>query len=174
MEILDSLGINFGILFAQIVNFLIVLYLLKRFAYGPFLRIMSERKNIIGSGIKKAEDAERKIQQIKIQREKILGNANEKASQILKQIEETGKGKAEEIINESQIEKEKILIMAKEQGKMEIEKMQKIQKEGMFSASLKLTEKILRAKIDAEKDRQIIEEFLSNISPVKKSGANKT
>ena len=173
MEILENLGIDWKILLAQTINFLVILYLLKRFAYRPFLKILRERKEKIDKGIKRSEEIEKRIQAIKSQKEKILENARQNAFQILKQIEEKGRGKAEQIIKESQKEKEKILEMARKQGEMEIEKMQEIQRKGIINISLGLTEKILKMKIDAEKDKQIIEEFLLNLRPVRDNASNR-
>ena len=138
MEILENLGIDWKILLAQIINFLVILYLLKRFAYRPFLKILRERKEKIDKGIKRSEEIEKRIQAIK-----------------------------------SQKEKEKILEMARKQGEMEIEKMQEIQRKGIINISLGLTEKILKMKIDAEKDKQIIEEFLLNLRPVRDNASNR-
>ena len=93
MGIFESLGINWKILLGQIVNFLLVLYLLKRFALKPFLKILNERKEKIEGGVKNAENAERKIQLAGEERDKILKEGREKANLILKKSEERGKGK---------------------------------------------------------------------------------
>jgi F-type H+-transporting ATPase subunit b len=155
MDILQSLGIDWKLLLAQIINFLVILFLLKKFAYKPFLK-----KNIIKQGIKKSEKAEKMLQTIKVQRDKILTNAQKKAQQLFKQNEKRGEEKAIQIIECAHKEKEGILATAVQQGKMEAEKMQKDHKQGMLHLSLGLTEKILRQKIDYKKDEQIINEFL--------------
>jgi F-type H+-transporting ATPase subunit b len=49
-------GINWFTFFAQIVNFLLVLYLLKRFLYGPIMKAMAEREAQMTARFKEAED----------------------------------------------------------------------------------------------------------------------
>jgi F-type H+-transporting ATPase subunit b len=198
MEILQSLGIDWKILLAQIINFLVILFLLKKFAYKPFLKILRERKKIIRQGIEKSEKAEKMLQTIKVQRDKILTNAQKKAQQLFKQNEKRGEEKALQIIESAkkaqqlfkqnekrgeekalQIiesahkEKKGILATAVQQGKMEAEKIQKDHKQGMLYLSLGLTEKILRQKINYEKDEQIIDEFLLHLCPVNEKVSDK-
>jgi len=165
MEILQSLGIDWKLLLAQIINFLVILFLLKKFAYKPFLKILRKRKEIIKQGVEKSEKAEKVLQTIKTQRNKILVNAHKKAQQLFKQNEKRGEEKALQIIENAHKEKEKILATAIQQGKMEAEKIQKDHKQRMLHLSLGLTEKILRQKIDYEKDKQIIDEFLLHLCP---------
>jgi F-type H+-transporting ATPase subunit b len=173
MEILQSLGIDWKLLLAQIINFLVILFLLKRFAYKPFLKILRDRKEIIKQGVEKSEKAEKMIQAIKVKRDKILTNAQKKAQQLFKQNEKRGEEKALQIIEGAHKEKEGILATALQQGKIEAEKMQNIHKQGMVYLSLGLTEKILRQKIDYAKDEQIINEFLLRLSPVSEKVSGK-
>ena len=55
MELLDKFGINFSVLLAQAVNFLIVLVVLYRFAYKPILKILHDRTRTIETSLKNAE-----------------------------------------------------------------------------------------------------------------------
>ncbi len=163
MEILESLGIDWKLLLGQIFNFLLILFLLKKFAYKPLLDLLKERTKKIQDGIKKSEKAQEIIQMVKEQKDKILKNAQEKASEVLKQNEERGKEKAEEIFNQATKEKEDILVAAKEQGKADIKKMRKEDSRAMLGLSFSLLEKILKEKINPEKDKEITEKFLSNL-----------
>ncbi|PIS39284.1 MAG: ATP synthase F0 subunit B [Candidatus Nealsonbacteria bacterium CG08_land_8_20_14_0_20_38_20] len=161
MGIFESLGINWKILLGQIVNFLLVLYLLKRFALKPFLKILNERKEKIEGGVKNAENAERKIQLAGEERDKILKEGREKANLILKKSEERGKGKEEEILRRTEEEKMRILAEAKRLGQIEVNKMKGEFSKKNLELVLNLTEKILKEKVDLKKDSEIIKSFLS-------------
>lgn len=171
MEILESLGIDWKLLLGQIINFLVVLYVLKRFAYQPFLDVLNKRQNKIASGIKKSEEAERRIQMVDQQTAKVLSNTQKRASQILKQSEDRAKIKADQIIDASQSERKEILTAAEQRGQAEIEKMRKGQGEKMMDAGLSLAEKILQEKIDIKKDQRIIKDFLANLCPQNGKGS---
>ena len=54
--------IDWFTLIAQIVNFLVLVWLLKRFAYGPILRAMDERKERVGSAMREAEAKEKEAE----------------------------------------------------------------------------------------------------------------
>jgi len=161
MGIFESLGINWKILLGQIVNFLLVLYLLKRFALKPFLKILNERKEKIEGGVKNAENAERKIQLAGEERDKILKEGREKANLILRKSEERGKGKEEEILRRTEEEKMRILAEAKRLGQIEVNKMKGEFSKKNLELVLNLTEKILKEKVDLKKDSEIIKSFLS-------------
>ena len=56
MEIIKNFGIDPLLLIAQIVNFLIIFYILKRFALKPILDILKKRENTIKEGLREAEE----------------------------------------------------------------------------------------------------------------------
>ena len=55
--------IDWFTVFAQIINFLILIFLLKRFLYGPITRAMEERKKKIATAIEQADSAKKKAKQ---------------------------------------------------------------------------------------------------------------
>ena len=61
MEALANLGIDWKLLLAQVVNFVVVLLVLRRFAYQPMLRLLDERTHKIEKGLADAESATRKL-----------------------------------------------------------------------------------------------------------------
>ena len=157
---MEGLGIDWKILLGQIINFAILLYLLKRFVYKPFLSLLEQRRNKIEQGIKKSEGIEERINEIKKSKEKILANAREKAVQIVKAGEKREKEQSEQIIFQGEKEKEKIIKEAideaarkKQEAKGEIEKE-------TVKAGLMLAQEILKEKLDSEKDKNLIERFL--------------
>ncbi len=83
MEIFKDFGVNPILLVAQIINFLIVLFLLKRFMYKPVLDILKKRENQIKEGLKKAEESERKLAQTLEKEKEILNKAHENAEKII-------------------------------------------------------------------------------------------
>ena len=83
MNFLLDFGVQPILLAAQIVNFLILLFLLKRFLYKPILRVLEERKKTIADSLKKAEEIEMRLTQIEEDREKELGKAAMEAKSIL-------------------------------------------------------------------------------------------
>ncbi len=106
MEIINNLGIDPLLLVAQGVNFLIILYILKRFAYKPILSMLKSREDAIRKGIKQAEDA--RI---------LLEKTQEKEKQILKKAQ----AEAKMMIERTKEEQIKIIQDAREKGKLDMD-----------------------------------------------------
>ena len=160
---MSGLGIDWKILLGQILNFVILLYLLKKFAYKPFLNTLRKREEKIKKGIQGAEEVEKRVRKIEEERREILKEAQEKASLLVKENEKRGKKKYEEIIANALAEKEKILKEAEARGERKIEAMKKAYEKNILDLSLKLAEKILREKIDVQKDKKIINDLLYSL-----------
>lgn len=108
MEIIKNLGIDPLLLVAQGVNFLIILYILKRFAYKPILSMLKSREDAIRKGIKQAEDA--RI---------LLEKTQEKEKQILKKAQV----EAKTLLEKTKEEQIKIIQDAREKGKRDMESL---------------------------------------------------
>lgn len=131
MEIFKDFGVNPILLVAQIINFLIVLFLLKRFMYKPVLDVLKKREEQIKNGLKDAQDAEKK-----------LLDAEEKEKQIIHKAKES----AEKIISGAKSEAAEIRTFAEESAKKESEKILVLARETIAqeekAAEERLTKKI--------------------------------
>lgn len=68
---------------AQVVNFLILLFILKKVLYGPILKVLEQRKQRIAESLKNAEEIEKRLIQTEDEREKVLIKAASEAQRIL-------------------------------------------------------------------------------------------
>lgn len=83
MEIFEQFGINGWLLAAQVVNFLILLFILKKFFYKPLLKVLDERKQKIAQSMKNAEEIEKTLAKTEEDREKKLEKAADEAKKII-------------------------------------------------------------------------------------------
>ncbi len=81
--ILDKFGINIPLLSIQIVNFLLMAYLLYRFAFRDVIKSMDKRNKQIQDGLKYSEEMKKELSNIENNRNTILASANTEASSIL-------------------------------------------------------------------------------------------
>lgn len=88
MEVVEHFGVNPVLIAAQIVNFLIILYILKRFLYKPLFAVFKKREAAIKEGLEKAEESKKALEKAKVEESKIIKKANERASEILKDAKE--------------------------------------------------------------------------------------
>ena len=111
MQIFQDFGVNPILLLAQIVNFLIILFVLKKFLYKPVLKIMSDREKEVKKGIEDAQAAQLKLDDATQKEAEILKKASERADKLIEeakaqaqtmktQAEEDAKSGAERILTE--------------------------------------------------------------------------
>lgn len=160
---MEGLGINWKILIGQIVNFIILLYLLKRFAFKPFLNMLEKRKNSIVEGVRKSEEAEKSLQKIRVLEGEIRKSGEERTKLIIKEAEEKATAKAREIRSLAEDERKKIIEEARMAAEKETLKEKENQKKEMIDLTFLLTEKFLKEKFNEEKDKKLLEELISEI-----------
>lgn len=122
MEIIKNFGIDPVYLGAQIINFLIILYFLRRFLYKPVFEMLKKREKQIKEGLEKTEkvrlllektieDEKNILKKAQNQATKIIDDAKNEALDIQKTTEELAKKQSEKIIIEA---REQILRETKE------------------------------------------------------------
>lgn len=155
-ELIKTFHIDIKLIIAQLVNFAIVLFVLKRYAYGPVLKMMEERSEKIEKGISDAENAGKKLAEITEKEKEVLVEARKQAQEIITKAEVMAVKSKEEIVVEAKAQAEKIL--ADSAKKIEQEKNQMMQEvKGQLAALvIAATGKIIETKIDATKDADLI------------------
>ncbi len=108
MEILNNFGFEPILFLAQIVNFLIIYLLMKKFLYNPLLKTIKERKLKIEEGLKNTEDSE-----------KLLAYASKKEHEILKNAQ----AEAKKLLEEAKAKHDYLLKQTEEDTKRRVEKM---------------------------------------------------
>ncbi len=103
MNFLSNFGVQGVLLAAQIVNFLILLFILKRFLYKPVLKVLADRKSKIALSLKQAEDIEIRLKKIEDEREAKISEAATEAQQIINDATST----AEKIIEDAHTKAQK-------------------------------------------------------------------
>src|SRR3990167_5639362 len=115
MELINNFGIDPVLLLAQVINFIIVLFILKRFLYKPVLGMLKKRKDDIASSIKNTEETERRLKKTIEEEKEILKKAQDRAKKIIedainqssqtsKDIQENAKKQSEKILSETKIQ----------------------------------------------------------------------
>jgi len=115
MEIINNFGLNPVLLGAQIVNFLIILFLLKKFLYKPVLEILQKRQTTIKDGLKQADEARIKLEKVVIEEKEILRQAQLQSRKIIEDAKEEAIEVSKKISEDTKTQTEKLLTDAKEQ-----------------------------------------------------------
>ncbi|HSG99263.1 MAG TPA: F0F1 ATP synthase subunit B [candidate division Zixibacteria bacterium] len=147
----------------HMLGFLLVVWLLKKFAWGPLLSMIEERRENIVSEFREIEfqkkDLEKqrheyddKVKEIEQERrQKLLEGVNE-GQKIAAELKATAQGEAKEIITKAREESAREVIKAKAQLKKD-----------MVTITMSAAEKLLREKLTDDRDRQLVGDFIDQI-----------
>ena len=152
-----------GLMFWTIVIFILLLLILKKFAWKPILKAVDDRNNSIKDALSSAEKAKEEMEQLSADNDKILTEARMERDSIIKEAREIKEKTISEAKSKASKEAEKIIIDAKQQIKNEQMKAMIELKNEIADISIQMAEKILKTELkDAKTQKKLIEEKLKN------------
>lgn len=163
LDILQKIGFDWQVALANLINFLIVFYLIKRFFLKKITSVIDERKQKIEEGLEDAEKSKSLMLEAENEKSAILKEANQKVGEILKSAETRG----EEIVAKNKIEgeksREKIIEEGKESIKQEKEKVLGELKKNFLETLVGGIESVSGVEVSQEKAEKYTEEMLKKI-----------
>jgi len=154
-DLINQFGIEWKILVAQMVNFFILLVVLRKFAYGPILNILRERKKKIEEGLLAAEESQKKLGEAEKEKEGILTEARKESLGIIQKSEHAAKEKGDQILAEATKKVEGVV----EEGKLKIREEQLKMKESVYRESKEFLREAV-AKIIEKSPKDIDENLI--------------
>ncbi|MBI2031128.1 MAG: F0F1 ATP synthase subunit B [Candidatus Levybacteria bacterium] len=156
MEIINNFGLDPLLLGAQIVNFLIIFYVLKRFLYKPVLGILKKREDTIKEGLRQAEDGKKLFEEAQNKEKEILTRAQNQAQTILEEAKIQTDELAKQIEQKAQKNASDIINSATEKINQEREIAEKKLSEYVSRLAVELLEKSASELFDAKDQKQLI------------------
>lgn len=150
-------------LLAHAIGFIILVALLKRFAWGPLLGVLDQRRRQIATGLDDVERAKREMARLKTQYEQELARIEESARQKLAEAVTQGRRLAAEIEEEARAKVQVELVKAKETLALEVVKAKSVLRDQIVTLALEATEKLLHSRLDETKDRALVEQFIAEL-----------
>ena len=150
-----------GLIFWTSVVFIVLIILLKKFAWSPILKAVDDRNNSINEALSSAEKAKSEMEQLSADNKKILNKALIERDAIIKEARDIKIKTIADAKNNASIEAEKIISSAKEQIKNEKMKAMTELKNEIADISIQMAEKIIKKELkDAKSQKKLIEEDL--------------
>ncbi|EKD65634.1 MAG: hypothetical protein ACD_50C00026G0004 [uncultured bacterium] len=125
MEFISNFGLDPILLVAQIVNFLVVLFILRKFLYKPILKTLEKRKNLIKDGLDKAQEATIRLEKIEEKERRVLSTAQKQAQQMLDEAKKESVGILKDAEDSTKAKVDKMLSDARMQISMESKDVEK-------------------------------------------------
>ena len=157
---LDALGINLKDLIFAVANFLILVLLLGKFLYKPFLGILEKRKQTIEDAFTNAEATNRKADEKYEAYTKKLARAEAESREIIKNARLKADDHANMIVEEAKAEAARIKLQAEKEAVREKEKALREVREQIGQLAILAAEQILEKEVSAEGQEDIIDRVL--------------
>lgn len=155
---------EFGLVFWMTVSFLIVVFLMRKFAWGPILSSLSEREKSIEDALNAAKKAKEEVANMKAENERILQEARNERDKMLKEARETKDQIVNEARSRAQTEGDRMLYIARETIENEKRAAVNELKNQVAILSVEIAEKILRQQLAAdEKQKALVQDLLKDV-----------
>lgn len=155
---------EFGTVFWMLLSFLMILFILKKFAWKPILSALKEREASIDNALRSADKAREEMEQLETDNEKIIKEAKNERDNLLKDARLVKDMIISEAKEKAITETEKIIEDAR--VKIESEKDAALDeiKNQIAIFSIEIAEKILKKKLESTKDQKdMINDLLDEI-----------
>ena len=155
---------DFGLVFWMTVSFLIVVFLMRKFAWGPILTMLKERETSIEEALNAAKKAKEEVANMKAENERILQEARNERDKMLKEARDTKDAIVNEARTKAQVEGDRMINIARET--INNEKMAAITelKNQVATLSIEIAEKVIRQQLSSdEKQKALVQELLKDV-----------
>lgn len=163
LDILPIFKVHWWTFFAQLVNFLIVCLVLKKFAYGPVMEILEQRRKRIADGEAKLKEVEAQIAESEKRTQEAMQEANERAKRLVDEAKQSAVAVGEKKTQEASAAAQAILAKAEEAAKAEREKMRAELKKEFGRLVASTTAQVTGKVLNADDQKRINEEALAKV-----------
>ena len=165
MAFFQAFGVDLFKLAFQIINFLLVLYLLNRFLFRRVLSLIDERQGRIAKGLEDAEAAARDRELARAEREAALDEARKEAAAMIVRATKIAEDSRTEIVAAAKAEAEKVAARAAAEITAEKERALGELRSQVADMALQAAAKLVRSEMNAATQRRLVEEFLAEVQP---------
>jgi F-type H+-transporting ATPase subunit b len=155
---------EFGLFFWQVIIFVGLIFLLKKFAWKPILDAVNEREEGIKNALLSAENAKKEMQNLQADNQRILQEARLERDTMLKEAREMKEKMIADSKNEAQAQGLKMIEQAKAAIQSEKNAAMADLKAQVSNLSIEIAEKLLKSElVNKETQTQLVEKLLGDV-----------
>jgi len=167
-QILDQIGSSFGVTWpkfiAQLFLFLIAYFVLSRYAFGPIMKILEERRKRIEEGQLNAEKIKKQLAEAELRYQEVLRKANDDAQVLLEESRKNTEAFSQREMEKAVKESAAIVERARHEIASERNRMVDEVKREMVSLVIKTTAKVAGKVLTTEDQRRLSEEAAKDLA----------
>src|SRR5437762_8316582 len=157
-ELLNTFGLEWPKFLAQLILFIIVYFVLKKFAFGPIIAMLEDRRKRIEEGQLNAQKIKQQLAEAEQRHAEILARANAEAQKMIDQARESSAHLAERKQQEAIAAAEQIITKARESSAIEHERTMESLKRELGRLVIDTTAKVTGKVLTSEDQRRLQEE----------------
>ena len=160
---MEKLGINLTLLAAQIVNFILLVLILRGVAYKPMLRFLDNRRERIAKGLEDARKAEERLANIEKDYQARLDAARSEGQKIVAERTQAAEQQAQAILAKANEDTARLHVQAQEEAELERNRILADLRSQVAALSMAAANKLIGAALDEQRQRALVDEFFSGV-----------
>ena len=152
-----------GLMIWTIVCFLIALYVLRRYAFGPIQKMIDERREQIRRSIEEADNARAEARQLLEEHRKLMHEARGEAEQILAEARKTREAMEQRMREETENERQRRLEETRREIAAETARALEQIRSEVADLTLEATSIVVGKKLDSDRDRELISQAIGSL-----------
>jgi F-type H+-transporting ATPase subunit b len=152
-----------GLMIWTIIAFLITLFVLKRYAFGPIQKAIDERRERIRRSIEEADEARDEARKLLEEHKALIGQARGQAEEILAEARRTREGMEQRMKEETEAERQRRLEETRREIQAETQRALEQIRSEVAELTLVATEKVVGKALDSADHRRLIEDAISDL-----------
>ena len=152
-----------GLMIWTIVAFLITLFVLKRYAFGPIQKILDERREHIRRSIEEADNARDEARRLLEEHRALIGQARSDAEGIIAEARKTRDSMEQRMREETEAERQRRLEETRREIAAETQRALEQIRSEVADLTLEATSIVVGKKLDADRDRELINDAISTL-----------
>lgn len=157
-------------LIAQIINFVILLAILAKFAWKPIMQALEDRQNKIAGDLANAEKEREAAENLRQEYQQQLAEARAQAQSIIDKATKLAEQTKDQIIEEARAENARLLKAAEEQIAVERERALAQMRSEVVALSMAAATKIIEQNLDTNANAKLVADFINNLDDKKIGG----
>lgn len=164
LDLVSSLLPNLITMLTQLVSTGILFFFMKKLAWEPVRKILNSRSEFEQNKLLEAEKKNAESKEYRIQAEEELQKAGVKAKELIETGSREGQRIKQKLADEAKREYDEAIAEARREITYEKKRAREEMKKEMIDIAIMSAEKLLNEKLDENKDRQLVESFVKELS----------
>ena len=152
-----------GLMIWTIVCFLVTLFVLKRFAFGPIQKTIDERRERIRQSLEEADRAREEARKLIEEHRALIRQARQESDEILSEARRTADAQRDRVREETEADRQRRLEETRRQIEAETRRALEQIRQEVASLALEAAQKVTRNALDGDDQRRLIEDAISEL-----------